>query len=172
MNGRLALLALFLALPATAWGGYQQDFEKSSCPRPGPASRSRRTSASTATPRHDEAGLPHDHRRLEPELARAERHLLRALPRRRPQGCRAVHVPAAGVHRDPPGRRHTRILRQVHVGILSNFLESGHGKALRAGRTAPSCVTCHGSHGTQKAGIDIINQQLCSKCHSTSGRRS
>lgn len=55
---------------------------------------------------------------------------------------------------------------KCHIGILSNFIESGHGKALRAARKAPNCVTCHGSHGIRKASIDIINEQLCSRCHS------
>lgn len=55
---------------------------------------------------------------------------------------------------------------KCHIGILANFLESGHGKALRASRKAPNCVTCHGSHNIQKASINIINEQLCSKCHS------
>jgi len=55
---------------------------------------------------------------------------------------------------------------KCHIGILSNYLESGHGKALKASRKAPSCVTCHGSHNIQKASINIINEQLCTKCHS------
>jgi hypothetical protein len=55
---------------------------------------------------------------------------------------------------------------KCHIGILSNFLESGHGKALKAGRKAPQCVTCHGSHNIQRASIDIITEQLCAKCHS------
>lgn len=55
---------------------------------------------------------------------------------------------------------------KCHVGILANFLESDHGKALRAGRKAPNCVTCHGSHGIRKANIEIINEQLCMRCHS------
>jgi hypothetical protein len=55
---------------------------------------------------------------------------------------------------------------KCHIGILTNFLESGHGKALKTGRKAPNCVTCHGSHNIQKASIDIISEQLCTKCHS------
>ncbi len=55
---------------------------------------------------------------------------------------------------------------KCHVGILKNFLESGHGQSLKAGRKAPTCVTCHGSHGVQKAHIDIINEPLCTQCHS------
>ncbi len=55
---------------------------------------------------------------------------------------------------------------KCHVGILRNYLESGHGKALKAGKRGPNCVTCHGSHGISKASIEIINDRLCSRCHS------
>ena len=54
---------------------------------------------------------------------------------------------------------------KCHVGILKNFLESGHGKALKSSGKGPNCVTCHGSHSIQKASINIINEQLCTKCH-------
>jgi hypothetical protein len=55
---------------------------------------------------------------------------------------------------------------KCHIGILKNYLESGHGKTLKATRKGPNCVTCHGSHNIQKASIDIISEQQCSKCHS------
>lgn len=60
---------------------------------------------------------------------------------------------------------------KCHLGILNKYLESGHGKALEsATRRGPNCVVCHGSHKDgryiQKANINIINEQLCSKCHS------
>jgi hypothetical protein len=55
---------------------------------------------------------------------------------------------------------------KCHIGILKNYLESGHGKALKASGLGPNCVTCHGSHGIQKASIDIINEQRCTQCHS------
>ena len=59
---------------------------------------------------------------------------------------------------------------KCHIGILKNYLESGHGKALKATGKGPNCVTCHGSHKEeqyiQKAHIDIINENLCSRCHS------
>ncbi len=55
---------------------------------------------------------------------------------------------------------------KCHAGILKNFLESGHGKALKSSGKGPNCVTCHGSHNIQKASINIINEQLCTKCHS------
>ncbi len=68
---------------------------------------------------------------------------------------------------------------KCHIAILANFRDSGHGKAhaaggtspncmtaIKAGKKAPNCVTCHGSHNIQKASIDIINEQLCTQCHS------
>ncbi len=68
---------------------------------------------------------------------------------------------------------------KCHIAILTSFRESGHGKAqasgktssgcataIKAGKKAPNCVTCHGSHGIQKASIDIINEKLCTQCHS------
>ncbi len=55
---------------------------------------------------------------------------------------------------------------KCHIAILKNYLESGHGKALKSSGKGPNCVTCHGSHRIGKAGIDIINEQTCTKCHS------
>lgn len=55
---------------------------------------------------------------------------------------------------------------KCHIGIMKNYLESGHGKTLKAVKKGPNCVTCHGSHGIQRATIDIINEQSCSRCHS------
>ncbi len=54
---------------------------------------------------------------------------------------------------------------KCHIAIVNKFLESGHGKALMSGHKAPNCVTCHGSHNIQKASINIISEQLCTKCH-------
>lgn len=55
---------------------------------------------------------------------------------------------------------------KCHIGILQNYNESGHGKALRSTGSGPNCVTCHGSHSIQKAAIEIINEGLCTRCHS------
>lgn len=55
---------------------------------------------------------------------------------------------------------------RCHIGILRNYLDSGHGKSLQANGSGPTCVTCHGSHNIQKASIDIINEGRCTKCHS------
>jgi len=53
-----------------------------------------------------------------------------------------------------------------HIGILRNYLESGHGKAICEVPQGPNCVTCHGSHNIQQASIHIINERRCSQCHS------
>jgi nitrate/TMAO reductase-like tetraheme cytochrome c subunit len=58
---------------------------------------------------------------------------------------------------------------KCHIGILENYQESGHGKALKSpvkGIKGPNCVTCHGSHDIQPADIEIINEGLCGSCHS------
>jgi hypothetical protein len=52
-----------------------------------------------------------------------------------------------------------------HIAILDNYLKSGHGKTFCDAAEGPSCVTCHGSHNVQQASMDIINEQLCSQCH-------
>lgn len=54
---------------------------------------------------------------------------------------------------------------KCHLGIKENYLESGHGKALKTSGKGPNCVTCHHSHDIQKADINIINEKLCSVCH-------
>jgi hypothetical protein len=52
-----------------------------------------------------------------------------------------------------------------HIAILDNYLKSGHGKTFCDTAEGPSCTTCHGSHNIQQASMDIINDQLCSQCH-------
>jgi len=52
-----------------------------------------------------------------------------------------------------------------HIAILDNYLKSGHGKTFCDTAEGPNCVTCHGSHSIQQASMDIINEQLCSQCH-------
>jgi nitrate/TMAO reductase-like tetraheme cytochrome c subunit len=55
---------------------------------------------------------------------------------------------------------------KCHIAISKDYLDSGHGKALMTKGTGPNCVTCHGAHDVQKARLAIINETLCSKCHS------
>ena len=53
---------------------------------------------------------------------------------------------------------------RCHVGVLKDYLASGHGRALASG--GPSCVICHGSHQIVKASLELINEKACSRCHS------
>jgi nitrate/TMAO reductase-like tetraheme cytochrome c subunit len=59
---------------------------------------------------------------------------------------------------------------KCHIRILESYLDSGHGEALKSDETGPNCVTCHGSHKggrfIKKASISIINEGLCTQCHS------
>ena len=55
---------------------------------------------------------------------------------------------------------------KCHIGILDAYNQSGHGKVFFATGDGPNCLTCHGSHNIQKASISIINEQLCTQCHS------
>jgi len=41
-----------------------------------------------------------------------------------------------------------------------------HCTALMTTGKGPNCVSCHGAHDIQKANINLINPQLCGKCHS------
>jgi len=52
-----------------------------------------------------------------------------------------------------------------HIAIKENYLQSGHGRTFMRTGEGPSCITCHGSHNIQQASMDIINEQLCSRCH-------
>ncbi len=50
-----------------------------------------------------------------------------------------------------------------HAGVMEDYLLSAHGQALGAG--GPHCVTCHGNHAVELASLDIINRDLCTRCH-------
>lgn len=52
-----------------------------------------------------------------------------------------------------------------HIAIMNNYLKSGHGRTICDTAAGPTCVTCHGSHNIQQANMDIINEQLCTQCH-------
>ncbi len=53
---------------------------------------------------------------------------------------------------------------RCHLGVREDYAASAHGMALESG--GPQCVVCHGNHAVQKASIDLINEQNCSRCHS------
>lgn len=83
-----------------------------------------------------------------------------------PQDAALAMSPERGFVGVPKYRRVPEFCGTCHIGILKNYLASGHGKALKANGSGPNCVTCHGAHDIQKATIDIINEKRCSQCHS------
>jgi len=83
-----------------------------------------------------------------------------------PNDAAMAMSPLRGFVGTPKYRDVPEFCGKCHIGILKNYIESGHGKALKASGSGPNCVTCHGSHGIQKANIDIINEERCSQCHS------
>ncbi|SHJ76411.1 Cytochrome c3 [Malonomonas rubra DSM 5091] len=52
---------------------------------------------------------------------------------------------------------------RCHLGVKEDYLASAHGKALEL--WGPQCVVCHGNHAVEKATIDLINPDSCSRCH-------
>jgi hypothetical protein len=72
--------------------------------------------------------------------------------------------PAQGFLGVPPEEEIPAFCGRCHVGVLKDYLSSQHGQALGSG--GPTCVTCHGSHQIVKATLELINEPLCSRCHS------
>jgi len=83
-----------------------------------------------------------------------------------PKNAALAMSPQAGFVGVPKPKEVPKFCGKCHLGIMENYLDSGHGKALMATGRGPNCVLCHGSHNVQKATIDIINPKLCGVCHS------
>jgi hypothetical protein len=70
------------------------------------------------------------------------------------------------------GKCHIDILKSCCIGgaqcINMGGIQctNGHCIALMTTGKGPNCVTCHGAHDIHKANIDLINPQLCGRCHS------
>jgi hypothetical protein len=52
---------------------------------------------------------------------------------------------------------------RCHPGVKEDYLASAHGRALGSG--GPQCVTCHGSHAVERASLQLINPDSCTRCH-------
>jgi len=83
-----------------------------------------------------------------------------------PKDAAKAMLPERGFVGTPKYKAVPEFCGKCHIGILQNYLESGHGKVLKTTGKGPNCVTCHGSHNIQKADIEIINEKLCATCHS------
>ena len=53
---------------------------------------------------------------------------------------------------------------RCHVGVFEAYSAGAHGQALAEG--GAQCVICHENHAIQEAGLDLINEEDCTRCHS------
>lgn len=63
-----------------------------------------------------------------------------------------------------PYRYHEKLLHGRRP-VYQQSLRS-HRVALMTTGKGPNCVTCHGAHDVKKVNINLINPQLCGRCHS------
>ena len=80
-----------------------------------------------------------------------------------PRDAATAMSPAQGFLGVPAEEDIPAFCGRCHVGVLKDYLSSQHGQALGSG--GPTCVTCHGSHQIVKATLELINESLCSRCH-------
>lgn len=73
--------------------------------------------------------------------------------------------PAKGFVGAPKPDQVAAFCGKCHVGVVENYRKSPHYAASLGGK-GPNCVTCHRSHDVQRASFDLINETLCSQCHS------
>ncbi|MGW8312925.1 MAG: cytochrome c3 family protein [Desulfuromonadales bacterium] len=52
---------------------------------------------------------------------------------------------------------------RCHVGVAKEYKAGAHGKAINNG--GAQCVVCHGNHAIQRASLDLINEESCTRCH-------
>lgn len=81
-----------------------------------------------------------------------------------PTDAATAMSPAQGFLGVPAEEEIPAFCGRCHVGVLKDYLSSQHGQALGSG--GPTCVTCHGSHQIVQATLELINESLCSRCHS------
>jgi len=162
----LSLIALF-TLPSMGLAGYREEFEKGFLTKPWAGQQVEENRCISC---HSSDKMQQKHKDIV-DAWQASWHAQNKISCENchggdPKDAALSMSPRRGFAGSPSYKGVPEFCGKCHIGILSNFLESGHGKALKASRKAPNCVTCHGSHNIQKAGINIINEQLCTRCHS------
>ena len=162
----LALMMIFL-LPPVAAAGYKEDFEKGFLTKPWAGEQIEENLCISC---HSSDNMKQQYKEIV-DAWQASWHAQYKISCENCHGGDPKDAALSMSHQrgftgSPSSQGVPEFCGKCHIGILSNFLESGHGKALKASRKAPNCVTCHGSHNIQKASINIINEQLCTRCHS------
>ncbi len=167
MNFLTAVLTLALVLPSIAFAGYREEFEKGFLTKTWSGEQIEQNLCISC----------HASETMKPEYQPIVEAWQASWHAQNNISCQSCHGgdpkdPALSMSRQrgflgvPTALAVPEFCGKCHIGILNNYLDSGHGKALKGSRKAPNCVTCHGSHNIQKASIGIINEQLCTKCHS------
>lgn len=164
---KLFLTTVFLAVPLLAWAGYREEFEQEFM------------TATWAGQQGEENYCIECHisEKMKPEFIRIVEDWQGSWHAQNRISCHDCHggdpkdasmsmSPHRGFTGKPKQADIPEFCGKCHVGIMKNYIESGHGKAFKASGKGPHCVTCHGSHDIQKANIEIIREPFCSKCHS------
>jgi nitrate/TMAO reductase-like tetraheme cytochrome c subunit len=160
-------LFILLILPPTAQADWKAEFEKEFLTRPWAGAQAQENVCIEC----------HSSDMMKPELRDIPRQWEKSWHYQNGISCHNCHggdpkdaenamSPQRGYVGTPKPAQIPEFCGKCHAGILKNFLESGHGKALKSSGKGPNCVTCHGSHTVQKASIQIISEPLCTKCHS------
>ncbi|MGO9614141.1 MAG: multiheme c-type cytochrome [Dissulfurispiraceae bacterium] len=167
MRNLFLLLMMLFALPSVANGGWREEFEQAFMTAPWAGEQIE----------GDVCIECHSSEQMKPEFLTVVEEWKKSWHSENNISCHDCHggdskdaaiamSPQRGFIGTPKYLQVPEFCGKCHIGILKNYLDSGHGKALRASGKGPNCVTCHGSHNIQKANIDIINEQRCAKCHS------
>jgi cytochrome b subunit of formate dehydrogenase/uncharacterized protein with PIN domain len=87
-------------------------------------------------------------------------------------GCTDCHADLEGVELPHPEKLKAVNCGTCHDDVLAQFNESLHGEAARRGDPlAPTCTTCHGTHGIRRPNdvdspTSVMNiPGLCGRCH-------
>ena len=163
----LLTVILFLSSVSVSAGDWSELLQKEFPKTPGPKDQGlNRMSASTATTsdlmKEDYRGIPAEWRKswhYKNGVSCQDCH------GGDPKDAARSMKPESGFVGVPKPKKVPEFCGKCHLGIKENYLESGHGKALKATGRGPNCVTCHHSHDIQKADINIINEKLCGVCH-------
>ena len=164
---RILPLLIILAFPSIIMAGWKEDFKKEFLTEPW----------SGAQVQKDVCVECHSSDMMKPEIRNIPQKWETSWHYQNGVSCHDCHggdptdaenamLPERGFVGTPKYTEVPEFCGKCHVGILRYFAESGHGKALKSSGKGPNCVTCHGSHNIQRATINIINEQLCTKCHS------
>jgi hypothetical protein len=116
------------------------------------------------------------HSELDEELSKSVELWKKSIHRQMGNNCEGCHggdpndsinamSPERGFVGVPEQKEIAEFCGKCHVGVKDNYIKSIHHETAQEG-IGPTCVTCHNSHDVKKASFELINEELCSQCHS------